>query len=159
MQGREVPDDQRLIALADVRDLTILRDEDGRIARIYAIRNEPLPSQGELIGAVNELSAPDAIMVCAAGSLPGDLHKLWRTRHPKNYHMEYGYSCMGYEIAGGVGVGKSTAAAFVRALAVEAYYSDFVAPGKDGPGAWAEIDFNSPLATRLAKDWSYLGIA
>ena len=49
--------------------------------------------------------------------------------------------------------------AFVRALAIEAYYSDFVAPGREGPGAWAEIDFNSPLATRLAKDWSYLGIA
>ena len=48
---------------------------------------------------------------------------------------------------------------FVRALAIEAYYSDFVAPGKDEPGAWAEIDFNSPMATRLAKDWSYLGIA
>jgi hypothetical protein len=48
---------------------------------------------------------------------------------------------------------------FIRALAIEAYYSDFVAPGKDGPGAWAEIDFNSPLATRLAKDWSWLGIA
>jgi hypothetical protein len=49
--------------------------------------------------------------------------------------------------------------AFIRALAVEAYYSDFVAPGKEGPGAWAEIDFNSPLATRLHKDWSYMGIA
>lgn len=49
--------------------------------------------------------------------------------------------------------------AFVRALAIEAYYSDFVAPGSEGPGAWAEIDFNTPLATRLAKDWSYLGIA
>jgi hypothetical protein len=49
--------------------------------------------------------------------------------------------------------------AFVRALAVEAYYSDFVAPGKEGPGAWTEIDFNTPLATRLAKDWSYMGIA
>jgi hypothetical protein len=48
---------------------------------------------------------------------------------------------------------------FVRALAIEAFYSDFVAPGKDGPGAWSEIDFNSPQATRLAKDWSYLGIA
>ena len=47
----------------------------------------------------------------------------------------------------------------LRALAIEAYYSDFVAPGNDGPGAWAEIDFNSPLATRLDKDWSYLGIA
>jgi long-chain-alcohol oxidase len=49
--------------------------------------------------------------------------------------------------------------AFVRALAIEAYYSDFVAPGRDGPGAWADIDFSTPLAMRLAKDWSYLGIA
>ncbi|HEY6408139.1 MAG TPA: thiamine pyrophosphate-dependent enzyme, partial [Ktedonobacteraceae bacterium] len=77
---------------------------DAEVERIYAMRNEPLPSQGELIGAVNELSDPEAIMVCAAGSLPGDLHKLWRARHPKNYHLEYGYSCMGYEIAGGLGI-------------------------------------------------------
>src|SRR5262249_11204012 len=76
---------------------------DAEVERIYAIRHTPLPSQGELIGAVNEHSAPGSIMVCAAGSLPGDLHKLWRARHPKNYHMEYGYSCMGYEIAGGLG--------------------------------------------------------
>jgi 3D-(3,5/4)-trihydroxycyclohexane-1,2-dione acylhydrolase (decyclizing) len=77
---------------------------DEEVERIYAIRGETLPTQGELIGAVNELSDPDAIMVCAAGSLPGDLHKLWRARHSKNYHMEYGNSCMGYEIAGGLGV-------------------------------------------------------
>ncbi len=77
---------------------------DNEVERVYNIRHTPLPSQGELIGAVNELSDPSAIMVCAAGSLPGDLHKLWRTRHPKNYHMEYGYSCMGYEIAGGLGI-------------------------------------------------------
>lgn len=77
---------------------------DTEVEKIYAVRNTPLPSQGELIGAVNELSSPEAIMVCAAGSLPGDLHKLWRSRHPKNYHLEYGYSCMGYEIAGGLGV-------------------------------------------------------
>ncbi|MGH3371670.1 MAG: thiamine pyrophosphate-dependent enzyme, partial [Nocardioidaceae bacterium] len=64
----------------------------------------PLPSQGELIGAVNELGDPEGIMVCAAGSLPGDLHKLWRSRHPKQYHLEYGYSTMGYEIAGGLGI-------------------------------------------------------
>src|SRR5579885_1991032 len=76
---------------------------DEEVERIYAIRHEPLPSQGELIGAVNEGSSPEAIMICAAGSLPGDLHKLWRARHPKNYHLEYGYSCMGYEIAGGLG--------------------------------------------------------
>jgi 3D-(3,5/4)-trihydroxycyclohexane-1,2-dione acylhydrolase (decyclizing) len=77
---------------------------EAEVDRIYAIRNTPLPSQGELIGAVNDLGDPEAIMVCAAGSLPGDLHKLWRTRHPKQYHLEYGYSCMGYEIAGGVGI-------------------------------------------------------
>jgi len=74
------------------------------VDRIYAIRNEPLPSQGELIGVVNELSDPDAVMINAAGSMPGDLHKLWRTRHAKNFHLEYGYSCMGYEIAGGLGI-------------------------------------------------------
>jgi 3D-(3,5/4)-trihydroxycyclohexane-1,2-dione acylhydrolase (decyclizing) len=74
------------------------------VDRIYAIRNAPLPSQGELIGAVNELGDPEAVMVCAAGSLPGDLHKLWRARHSKQYHLEYGYSCMGYEIAGGLGI-------------------------------------------------------
>ena len=77
---------------------------EAEVDRIYAIRHQPLPSQGELIGAVNEHGDPEAIMVCAAGSLPGDLHKLWRARHPKQYHLEYGYSCMGYEIAGGLGI-------------------------------------------------------
>ncbi len=61
-------------------------------------------SQGEVIGVVNEISGPRDVLVCAAGSLPGDLHKMWRTRNPKGYHMEYGYSCMGYEISGGLGV-------------------------------------------------------
>jgi 3D-(3,5/4)-trihydroxycyclohexane-1,2-dione acylhydrolase (decyclizing) len=74
------------------------------VERIYAERLEPVPGQGELIGAVNEHGDPDAVMVCAAGSLPGDLHKLWRARHPKQYQLEYGYSCMGFEIAGGLGV-------------------------------------------------------
>ena len=74
------------------------------VDRIYAIRHTPLPSQGEIIGIVNEMGSPDGIMVCAAGSLPGDLHKLWRARNPKQYHMEYGYSTMGYEIAGGLGI-------------------------------------------------------
>jgi 3D-(3,5/4)-trihydroxycyclohexane-1,2-dione acylhydrolase (decyclizing) len=82
-----------------------LRHEwDAEVERLYAVRHEPLPSQGELIGAVNELGDPESVLVCAAGSLPGDLHKLWRARHPKQYHLEYGYSCMGYEIAGGLGV-------------------------------------------------------
>ncbi len=63
-----------------------------------------LLTQGEVIGMVNELSDPCDVVVCAAGSMPGDLHKLWRTRDPKGYHVEYGYSCMGYEVAGGLGV-------------------------------------------------------
>ncbi|HRA67333.1 MAG TPA: thiamine pyrophosphate-dependent enzyme, partial [Caldilinea sp.] len=67
------------------------------------IAPEVLMSQGELIGVINELSGPDAIMLNAAGSMPGDLHKLWRATHPKNFHLEYGNSCMGYEIAGGLG--------------------------------------------------------
>jgi 3D-(3,5/4)-trihydroxycyclohexane-1,2-dione acylhydrolase (decyclizing) len=62
------------------------------------------PAQAEVIGVVNEVSGPRDVVVCAAGSMPGDLHKLWRTRDPKGYHVEYGYSCMGYEIAGGLGV-------------------------------------------------------
>jgi 3D-(3,5/4)-trihydroxycyclohexane-1,2-dione acylhydrolase (decyclizing) len=77
---------------------------DREVQRIYDNRNSPLLSQGEVIGAVNELSDPDGVVINAAGSLPGDLHKLWRARHPKNFHLEYGYSTMGYEIAGGLGV-------------------------------------------------------
>ena len=57
-----------------------------------------------MIGIVNEASGPNDVVVCAAGGLPGDLLKLWRPVDPKGYHLEYGYSCMGYEIAGGLGV-------------------------------------------------------
>jgi 3D-(3,5/4)-trihydroxycyclohexane-1,2-dione acylhydrolase (decyclizing) len=74
------------------------------VDEIYAPRGGAPLTQGEVIGILNEFSAPDAIVVCAAGSLPGDLHKLWRTRTPGGYHLEYGYSCMGYEIAGGLGI-------------------------------------------------------
>ncbi len=72
--------------------------------RLYGLRHRPPISQGEVIGAVNRCSRAEDVVVCAAGSLPGDLHKLWRTRRPGGYHLEYGYSCMGYEIAGGLGV-------------------------------------------------------
>jgi len=74
------------------------------VDRVYGTRKDPPISQGEVIGIVNEFTEASDTMVCAAGSLPGDLHKLWRTRRPGGYHMEYGYSCMGYEIAGGLGV-------------------------------------------------------
>jgi 3D-(3,5/4)-trihydroxycyclohexane-1,2-dione acylhydrolase (decyclizing) len=74
------------------------------VERAYTLGHEPLPAQSEVIGVVNRVSGPRDVVVCAAGSMPGDLHKLWRTRDPKGYHVEYGYSCMGYEIAGGLGV-------------------------------------------------------
>jgi 3D-(3,5/4)-trihydroxycyclohexane-1,2-dione acylhydrolase (decyclizing) len=97
----------------DLRDRTaeLARAWDATVEQTY---NPPesvtaglaagLLTQGEVLGAVNELSDPRDVVVCAAGSMPGDLHKLWRTRDPKGYHVEYGYSCMGYEIAGGLGV-------------------------------------------------------
>ncbi len=66
-------------------------------------RGTNLPSDGEVVGAVNRAAGEKDIVVCAAGGLPGELQKLWRTRYSRGYHMEYGYSCMGYEIAGGVG--------------------------------------------------------
>jgi 3D-(3,5/4)-trihydroxycyclohexane-1,2-dione acylhydrolase (decyclizing) len=79
-------------------------DWDREVARLYTLGHAPLPAQSEVIGAVNELSGSRDVVVCAAGSMPGDLHKLWRTRDVKGYHVEYGYSTMGYEIAGGLGV-------------------------------------------------------
>jgi 3D-(3,5/4)-trihydroxycyclohexane-1,2-dione acylhydrolase (decyclizing) len=82
---------------------TFRAEWEQEVDRIYAVRKVPPLSQGEVIGALNSFSEASDILLCAAGSLPGDLHKLWRTRQPAGYHMEYGYSCMGYEIAGGLG--------------------------------------------------------
>lgn len=76
---------------------------DNYVEKTYSEKNQIPAFQGEVIGAVNTFSDVNDIMICAAGSLPGDLHKLWRTRNPKGFHLEYGYSCMGYEIAGGLG--------------------------------------------------------
>ncbi len=72
--------------------------------RIFSLRHGPPISQGEVIGAVSRAARPQDVVINAAGSLPGDLHKLWRTHQAGGYHMEYGNSCMGYEIAGGLGV-------------------------------------------------------
>jgi 3D-(3,5/4)-trihydroxycyclohexane-1,2-dione acylhydrolase (decyclizing) len=80
------------------------RQWDREVERLYTLEHGPLPAQSEVIGAVNSFSGQTDVVVCAAGSMPGDLHKLWRTRDPKGYHVEYGYSTMGYEIAGGLGV-------------------------------------------------------
>ncbi|HXI89199.1 MAG TPA: 3D-(3,5/4)-trihydroxycyclohexane-1,2-dione acylhydrolase (decyclizing) [Blastocatellia bacterium] len=79
-------------------------DWEAEVERVFALRHGPPISQSEVIGTINKFSRPQDVVVCAAGSLPGDLHKLWRARDVKGYHLEYGYSCMGYEIAGGLGV-------------------------------------------------------
>ncbi|WP_439500224.1 3D-(3,5/4)-trihydroxycyclohexane-1,2-dione acylhydrolase (decyclizing) [Bosea sp. (in: a-proteobacteria)] len=73
-------------------------------ARCTEAGNQPLPSDAQVIGAVQRWSEPSDVVVCAAGGLPGELHKLWQAGAPGGYHLEYGYSCMGYEIAGGLGV-------------------------------------------------------
>jgi len=73
-------------------------------AKVTAASNAALPSDAQVIGAVQRASEPSDIVVCAAGGLPGELHKLWNASEPGTYHLEYGYSCMGYEIAGGLGV-------------------------------------------------------
>jgi 3D-(3,5/4)-trihydroxycyclohexane-1,2-dione acylhydrolase (decyclizing) len=65
---------------------------------------DALASDAQVIGAVWRRAGDDATVVCAAGGLPGELHKLWRSHRPGGYHVEYGFSCMGYEIAGGLGV-------------------------------------------------------
>jgi 3D-(3,5/4)-trihydroxycyclohexane-1,2-dione acylhydrolase (decyclizing) len=97
LAGWSTPDPYRERARA------LAAEWDETVERAYHLGHGPLPAQSEVIGVVNEVSDPRDVVVCAAGSMPGDLHKLWRTRDPKGYHVEYGYSCMGYEIAGGLG--------------------------------------------------------
>jgi 3D-(3,5/4)-trihydroxycyclohexane-1,2-dione acylhydrolase (decyclizing) len=98
MSGYSVEDSYR------VRIAKFRTEWEKEVDRIYGIRKEPPISQGEVIGLVNATLQAEDTVVCAAGSLPGDLHKLWRTKKPGGYHLEYGYSCMGYEIAGGLGI-------------------------------------------------------
>ncbi len=79
------------------------RSWDEKVSAAYRPDGEGRLSQAEVIGLVNSFADAKDVVMCAAGSLPGDLHKLWRTSDPKGFHLEYGYSCMGYEIAGGLG--------------------------------------------------------
>jgi 3D-(3,5/4)-trihydroxycyclohexane-1,2-dione acylhydrolase (decyclizing) len=111
------------------------REWDAEVQRHYDRGHSPLPSQGEVIGAVNAASGPSDVVVCAAGSLPGDLHKLWRTREPRGYHLEYGYSCMGYEVAGAIGVKMAAPERNVYAMV--------------GDGSW--LMMSSDLVTALQE--------
>lgn len=96
-----VADEYRERIARDKREWTDLVDS------AFVPSGREFPAQTEIIGAVNAASDPRDVVVCAAGSLPGDLHKLWRVRDDLGYHVEYAYSCMGYEIAGGLGVKRA----------------------------------------------------
>ncbi|HXL62829.1 MAG TPA: 3D-(3,5/4)-trihydroxycyclohexane-1,2-dione acylhydrolase (decyclizing), partial [Mycobacterium sp.] len=85
------------------------RDWADVVSAAYRVENDGSAlNQSQVIGLVNTLSDPRDVVVCAAGSMPGDLHKMWRTRDRKGYHVEYGYSCMGYEVAGGIGISMAS---------------------------------------------------
>jgi 3D-(3,5/4)-trihydroxycyclohexane-1,2-dione acylhydrolase (decyclizing) len=85
------------------RATELRRRWDAAVEAAYMTPHRPLPAQAEVLGAVNDAAGDSGIVLTAAGSMPGDMHKLWRTGEPGTYHVEYGYSCMGYEIAGGLG--------------------------------------------------------
>lgn len=106
LADHQVDDDyrSRATSLAAEWDAIVERAYSPTATGTNIATGEEALTQGAVIGLVNETSDPRDVVVCAAGSMPGDLHKLWRTRDPKGYHVEYGYSCMGYEVAGGLGV-------------------------------------------------------
>jgi 3D-(3,5/4)-trihydroxycyclohexane-1,2-dione acylhydrolase (decyclizing) len=99
-----------------------------------------LPTDMQVIGAVQRNLGEDAIVVCAAGGLPGELHKLWRTMRPNGYHLEYGFSTMGYEIAGGLGVKMA--------------YPDREVVVMVGDGSYMML--NSELATSVMLGWKII---
>jgi Acetolactate synthase len=78
--------------------------EADKVTAAPAADENALPTDMQVIGAVQRAAGPDTVVMCAAGTMPGELHKLWKAGRPMSYHMEYGYSCMGYEIAGGLGI-------------------------------------------------------
>jgi 3D-(3,5/4)-trihydroxycyclohexane-1,2-dione acylhydrolase (decyclizing) len=88
----------------------------------YHLGYGPLPAQSEVIGAVNDACGERDVVVQAAGSMPGDLQLLWRARDPKQYHVEYGYSCMGFEIAGALGIKMADPSREVYALVGDGSY-------------------------------------
>jgi 3D-(3,5/4)-trihydroxycyclohexane-1,2-dione acylhydrolase (decyclizing) len=105
LEGYAVDDDYRS------RQYTLWSDWDAAVEAAYHPAAEVtdrladgLLTQGQVLGAVNELTDPRDVVLCAAGSMPGDLHKLWRVRERKAYHVEYGYSCMGYEVPASIGI-------------------------------------------------------
>jgi 3D-(3,5/4)-trihydroxycyclohexane-1,2-dione acylhydrolase (decyclizing) len=106
-----------------VQEYTAQKEQwNGVVDEAYHLDHQPLPSQTEVLGALNELIGPDATVVQAAGSMPGDLQMLWRAQDVKQYHVEYAFSCMGYEIAGALGVKMAAPEREVYALVGDGSY-------------------------------------
>lgn len=104
-------------------EITDLKQEwDAEVDRLYAAQHDAGLAQTRALGVINEGIDPSSVIVCAAGSLPGDLHRLWRPVEPKTYHMEYGFSCMGYEIAGAFGAALAEPERDVYALVGDGSY-------------------------------------
>ena len=97
LEGYSVSEEYR------ARIATFSKTWDEQVTQFYKASGQLPLTQGEVVGAVNEFAGPRDVVICAAGSLPGDLHKLWRSVDPKSFHLEYGYSTMGYEIPAGIG--------------------------------------------------------
>jgi len=89
---------------ADGEIAALKAEWDREVDRLYGLESEQGLTQTRALGVINETIGPDAVILNASGSLPGDLHRLWRCERPNTYHMEYGFSCMGYEVSGGFGV-------------------------------------------------------
>ena len=100
----------------------LVADWNRVVDEAYALGHTPLPAQTEVLGAVNQAASERDVVVQAAGSMPGDLQMLWRARDPKQYHVEYGYSCMGFEIAGALGIKMADPSREVYALVGDGSY-------------------------------------
>ncbi|WP_199616174.1 3D-(3,5/4)-trihydroxycyclohexane-1,2-dione acylhydrolase (decyclizing) [Paenibacillus alkalitolerans] len=104
----------------EVSDLK--RRWDAEVERLYSLEHQEGLAQTRALGVIQETVDPNAVVVCAAGSLPGDLHRLWRASEPKTYHMEYGFSCMGYEVSGAFGAAMAEPGREVYAVVGDGSY-------------------------------------
>ncbi|MFJ5862539.1 3D-(3,5/4)-trihydroxycyclohexane-1,2-dione acylhydrolase (decyclizing) [Pseudarthrobacter sp. NPDC092439] len=125
---------------------------DATVDEAFDTRYTPLPAQNEIIGATSRAMDARDVVICAAGSLPGDLHKMWRVRDPFGYHVEYAYSCMGYEIPGGLGVKRAAlaeAASTTAAGGERAEARDVVVMVGDGSYLMMHTELVTAVAERI----------
>jgi 3D-(3,5/4)-trihydroxycyclohexane-1,2-dione acylhydrolase (decyclizing) len=122
---------------------------DATVDEAFDTRYAPLPAQNEIIGATNRAMDARDVVICAAGSLPGDLHKMWRVRDPFGYHVEYAYSCMGYEIPGGLGVKRAALAEAASTRQPDRRTRDVVVMVGDGSYLMMHTELVSAVAERI----------